>query len=435
MKLLPFPLKSKEVCDISQFGYLTVLEGSVRSGKTIVSLVAWLLYVIRSPEKVFLMSGYTAGSLLHNCITEEAGLKQLSGNCLTFCTDENGRKYLNLAGKHIYYCGAGNADSHKVITGLTIGGWYADEVNKQHPTFVNQAFNRSIASADRCNFWTLNPEAPAHWIYKDYIDKYKKDGMPDYRWFHYTLDDNPKITPERKEELKRQYTGVYYRRDILGQRIKAEGPCYPSFVHNEIGEEGNILYDWPKDTNGKPRKILWANIGADIGGNGSATTNACTVFFENDDGDICMVLMDEYYDAENTSTESIISAFAEFAKRNVRRYPVNGARSDSAEQLIKKSYNALGIVTVANSLKRPIKDRIRFWDLGYNLRRIFIWHTCRYTIDAVESAVWDSKAKPGHETRLDDGTSNIDSLDAWEYSAEEYMPDFNMIELQEQEEQ
>src|SRR5574344_1558320 len=98
MKLLPFNGKAREVCDANQFGYLTVLEGSVRSMKTVTSLIAWLLYVVRSDEKVFLMSGYTAGSLLHNCITEEYGLQNICGGMLTFRADENGRKYMSLGG-------------------------------------------------------------------------------------------------------------------------------------------------------------------------------------------------------------------------------------------------------------------------------------------------------------------------------------------------
>lgn len=426
MKLLPFNGKAREVCDANQFGYLTVLEGSVRSMKTVASLIAWLLYVVRSDEKVFLMSGYTAGSLLHNCITEEYGLQNICGGMLTFRADENGRKYMSLGGKHIYYCGAGTADAQSVITGLSIGGWYADEVNKHHKTFVNQALNRSIASQDRCNFWTLNPEAPSHWIYKDYIDKYKEQNLSGYRWYHFTLDDNPAISAERKAELRQQYTGVFFQRDILGLRVRAEGACFPSFVHNAKGKEGSVMYELPEHF-----KPLFANIGADIGGTGSATTNACTVFYRNDKGELCGLLIDEMYDTDNKSTESIIANFKQFVIRNKKRFNVAGARSDSAEQLIKKSYQATGVCNVADSLKRPIVDRIRFFDLAYSLKRFYIWHECVHTIEAVESAVWSDKpSKDGTETRLDDGSTNIDSLDALEYSVEEYMSDFNLVKME-----
>ena len=46
-----------------------------------------------------------------------------------------------------------------------------------------------------------------------------------YRWF-FTLDDNPAISEERKAEIRSQYSGVFYRRYILGERCVAEGAIY-----------------------------------------------------------------------------------------------------------------------------------------------------------------------------------------------------------------
>ena len=52
----------------------------------------------------------------------------------------------------------------------------------------------------------------------------------------------------------------------------------------------------------------------------------------------------------------------------------------------------------------------------FALDRAYVYKDCKETITAVQSAVWDLKG--GKETRLDNGTTNIDSLDAWEYSFE-----------------
>ena len=46
---------------------------------------------------------------------------------------------------------------------------------------------------------------------------------------------------------------------------------------------------------------------------------------------------------------------------------------------------------------------------------------CRETIGALKSALWDSK-KVTEDVRLDDGTTNIDNLDAMEYSFEREIP-------------
>ena len=79
----------------------------------------------------------------------------------------------------------------------------------------------------------------------------------------------------------------------------------------------------------------------------------------------------------------------------------------------------MGIVNVYGSKKNPILDRIRFLDGAFSQRRAFIMRHCEHTIEAVEAAVWNQKS--AKEERLDDGTVNIDSLDAWEYSWERRM--------------
>ena len=79
-------------------------------------------------------------------------------------------------------------------------------------------------------------------------------------------------------------------------------------------------------------------------------------------------------------------------------------------------------MNVHNSIKNPVIDRIRFLDMALANKRFYIMKNCVKTIDAVRSAVYDSNSK--EEKRLDDGTTNIDSLDAMEYAFEKHMGDF-----------
>lgn len=416
-KLKPINRKAQE--SINGCGFLTVWEGAVRSGKTVPSLWAFLLYVMQSPDNVFLMSGFSLGSLSRNCIDGEFGIIALSCGVAVRKKDVTGW-YLDLFGKRIYLTGAGTKAAYKTVTGITAGGWYADEINLHHKTAVVEFFNRTIASTDRRHFWTLNPEIPAHWIYKDYIDKYLEEKVPGYRWFHFTLDDNPAITEERKQEITRQYSGVFYQRYILGLRVRAEGGCYPSFDPACIVDK-------------IPGKVTMSIIGSDIGGNKSATAYANIVFFlfegnEKDqrNGKLCIGLADELHDESNKDTETIIKNYGRFVKKQKEVYTVHRGYSDSAEQLILKSFKALGVVDVRNSLKKPILDRIRFLDALMAQGRFFILKHCVHTVEAINSAVWDD-SKTG-EVRLDDGTTNIDSLDALEYGFESRMKDFNIWE-------
>jgi PBSX family phage terminase large subunit len=403
--LLPFGAKALE--SMNNTGFLTVWEGSVRSMKTVTSLKAFIDYVLSYPvnNSRFIMTGATQGSLYRNCIENEFGIIALSGGLFAEKVDKNNAKYLQLLGtqKKVYYFGGDNVASYKPIRGATYAGWYADEINNHHKNTIIECFNRTAVSLDRRNFWTLNPDAPSHWIYTDFIDKFLADKIPGYRWFHFTLDDNPAITAERKVELERQYTGVFYQRYILGRRVRAEGSIYTSFDRDK-----HIIRENPND-------VLFAIIGADIGGNKSATSYVVTGFFWKD-GKLAIAALDELYDKENISTEHILKNFKVFAEKQKALYTIQDGYVDSAEQLILKSMRNIGVLNVHGSKKIKIVDRIRLLDYLFACDRAFIHKRCKHLIDAVENAVWDPKGMK--EERLDDGTSNVDSLDSFEYSFE-----------------
>ena len=107
-----------------------------------------------------------------------------------------------------------------------------------------------------------------------------------------------------------------------------------------------------------------------------------------------------------------------------------GVWADSAEQVLKNGLqsslikNGFGI-KVNNSMKREINERIRFENMMFGKRRFYILDCCDITIDAFSGAVWEDNTKMV-DVRLDDGTSNIDTLDAFEYSFESVM---SQIEL------
>jgi PBSX family phage terminase large subunit len=411
------PIGDKAKMTIRETGFLTVYEGSVRSMKTVTSLIKWYNYVINSVENVFLMSGNTLGSISRNCINGDFGLIAISSGKAQPRTDTDGSKYLLIGKKIVYYCGADNEASYKKIRGLSIGGWYADEINLQAKSFIETAFARSFASRDRQNIWTLNPEAPTHWIYADYIDKYQAEKTPGYHWHHFTLDDNPSLTEERKKEIAAQFTGVFYKRYVLGLRVRAEGGIYTSFVNNKPGEPGNVLDELPGLQRGHEReRVFKLTLGADFGGSKSATAFNATGWFINPKGQLSIVTVLEYYDCLNKSVESVLSAWKTFVLKAREIAPIERAFGDSSEQLIIKSMNSCGTgVYVENAWKRPIIDRIRLYDVLYSQGRAFVLRSCPKTVEAFENAVWDAKKT---DERLDDGTTNIDSLDAAEYAVE-----------------
>ena len=185
------------------------------------------------------MTGNTFASLVHNTIDGEFGLLNLFEGLLTMKRDGSGAHCLYILGKKILLFGAHDESDYKRIKGLTVGGWYADEVATHPESFIVEAMNRTVASQDRRIFWTLNPCVPSHYIYRNFTDLW--EGSKGYNRFHFTLDDNLSLSDERKEELASQYVGRFKAINILGLRVAAEGVVYDSFTQDLLYSEPPCL--------------------------------------------------------------------------------------------------------------------------------------------------------------------------------------------------
>ncbi|MFN3283496.1 MAG: PBSX family phage terminase large subunit, partial [Pseudothermotoga sp.] len=223
------------ICNADAF--INILEGSVRSGKTIASIVAWIEYVRTSPHTKFLMTGNTSDTLYRNVIED---IENILGDMVRYNKSSKGGaklifKFPNLdypaksKKRHIHkicYCvGAHDERSENKIRGLTVAGWYADEITLHPESFVKQAINRMSLAGARA-FWTTNPDSPYHFIKTEFIDKAKEKG---YKVWHFELDDNLALSKEYKENLKKAYAGVWYKRMVLGLWVLAEGIIYDMF--------------------------------------------------------------------------------------------------------------------------------------------------------------------------------------------------------------
>lgn len=226
------PLSHKARASIKADGWMTVWEGAIRSGKTVASLIAWLAYIERSPERVFFMSGKTYGSLVRNVIDGEFGLLSLGAPFIEMTKDRSGSCIVRYGDKKIYLFGASDDGAYMRLKGLTAGGWYADEVATHPESFIIEALARTAVSSDRRIFWTMNPTIPSHYIYKKFTDTW--EGMQGYRRYHFTLDDNLAMSDERKKELASQYHGRYRMMYILGLRCAAEGTIYDTFSRSMV---------------------------------------------------------------------------------------------------------------------------------------------------------------------------------------------------------
>jgi PBSX family phage terminase large subunit len=208
-------------------GRVNIWSGAVRSGKTIGSLIRWLIYLATAPTTgELVMIGRTRDSLTRNVI---ATLQRadLFGDIANYVRYTPGAAMATILGRQVHVIGANDAQAEAKIRGLTCAGAYVDEITVLPETFWRQLLYRMWGPAQI--FGTTNPDNPAHWFKTGFLDRINDDGpdgLAHWRHFRFTLDDNPILTEERKDEIKRANIGVFYRRFVLGEWIAAEGAIY-----------------------------------------------------------------------------------------------------------------------------------------------------------------------------------------------------------------
>jgi PBSX family phage terminase large subunit len=127
--------------------------------------------------------------------------------------------------RKVYWKGGGKADSHKAITGMSLGSVYFCEINLLHDNMVQECFRRTYAAKDRWHIADLNPPSPADPCIKNVLN------VQDCRFLHWTCADNPILTPERLSEIEAacKKSPFLYKRDWLGERVIPEGVIYWMF--------------------------------------------------------------------------------------------------------------------------------------------------------------------------------------------------------------
>lgn len=203
-----------------------ICDGAVRSGKTTVMALSFALWAMeRFDGKDFALCGRTIGAVRRNIVEPMKGLlgslyafKEKRGeNC--FFLSDGGRQ------NRFYLFGGRDENSAGLIQGMTLGGVLMDETVLMPRSFVEQALAR--CSEPDAKFWfNCNPQGPGHWFYQEWI---KKAGEKGALRLHFTMADNPSLTPAVRARYEKLYSGIFYDRYIKGEWAAAEGLVYPMF--------------------------------------------------------------------------------------------------------------------------------------------------------------------------------------------------------------
>ena len=424
-----------------------ILEGAVRSGKTVDHVLAFAKELCDTPDKFHLATGSTmANAKLNIGDANGFGLEHIfRGQCRWTSYKDNDAlairgPYTNFKEKIVIFAGGGSSASYQKIRGNSYGMWIATEINLHHDNTIKEAFNRTIASHRRKIFWDLNPEHPKAAIYVKYIDKYAEKAdkgilKGGYNYAHMTLFDNINISEERREEIISQYDpdSIWYIRDILGKRSIADGLIYTRLATAITAKNGKFRISKEiAQAMVRSGEIMRINIGVDFGGNGSGHAFVASGITQGFDKLVCLKsrrYIEGGFDPDtgekilDVDPKKLDKLFIRFVNMIIAEFGyVTKVYADSAEQVLIRGFktalekNGMGNIKIVNAMKSKITDRIFATTSLAAQDRLIMTDDCESLEEALSMAVWDPKSLKLE--RLDDGTSDIDTLDAFEYSWE-----------------
>ena len=215
-----------------------IAEGAIRAGKTIIMGLSFILWSMQKSSDInYAICGKTVASTRRNII--EPLIEMLKQRKFKIIDRKTEGKLIIIKNnnKNTYYIFGGKDEgSASLIQGITLGGVLFDEVALMPRSFVEQAMAR--CSVDGSKYWfNCNPEGPQHWFYVEHILKWKERK---YIRIHFCLEDNPSLSNERIDNYKSLYTGIFYKRFILGEWAFANGIVYDMITDENFYYNNNM---------------------------------------------------------------------------------------------------------------------------------------------------------------------------------------------------
>lgn len=370
---LRFSPKQRQVLTWWQTGRWQALicDGAVRSGKTFCMGLSFFLWAQHDFNgRQFALCGKTVGALRRNLLTElvpclrRIGMEvreNRSANTLTVVYAGHRNQFLLFGGK--------DASSAALIQGSTLAGLLLDETALMPRAFVEQAVARCSVRGSRLWF-NCNPEGPEHWFYKEWIEKAESRGA---LRLHFTMEDNPGLSPEIRQRYERLYTGVFYRRFVLGEWAAAQGLVYDFFDPDKDAAE---VPDGPFSA--------W-RVSVDYG-----TVNPLSMGLWGEKNGVWYRVEEVYYDSRREGRQKTDAEYAEMleqlvAGRDIQRVIVDPSAASFIETLRRKGWQVM-------KADNDVADGIRVTADLLRQRRIVLCRPCRDCLREMALYCWDERS-------------------------------------------
>lgn len=389
-KFHSFSLKQKRVLTwwMPQSPYrnydMIIADGSIRSGKTIAmtdSFLTWTLRTFRNQN--IILAGKSMGALKRNVLRPMFQILAAKGIPYRY----NRSEHFVQIGTNMYYCfGANNEAAQDVLQGLTAAGAYGDEAALFPQSFVEQMIGR--CSVEGSKIWlNCNPAGPFHYLKTDYIDQAEEKRI---LRLHFVLDDNLTLSEQVKERYRRMFTGVFYKRYILGLWVMAEGVVYDMW-----NEETHLV-----DDDELPGQFRRHYVACDYG-TGNPTT---FLLFGEDDKGVVYQIDEYYYDSRAKGRQKEDSEYADDFQKWLPEglAPAAILVDPSAASFIATLRNRrakdprLANIRPADN---DVVDGIRRVATRLSQKRLFVHRRCIETRKEYAAYGWDPKAQARGEDR------------------------------------
>lgn len=327
---------------------------------------------VDAPPGDLLMCGKTELTLMRNVLEP---LSRATSGLFAYSVGNHRASFL---GRNIYLIGANDEQAERKIRGSTLAGAYPDELTLYPQSFWKMLLSRLRVPGAKL-FGTTNPDSPYHYLKTEFIDR--KDEL-DLNYFTWDIDENTYLSPDYVNALKREYTGLWYKRFILGEWVSAEGAVFDFFdeaLHVRAPQTAPQTFD----------------LSCDYG-----TSNATAVGLFASSGQAVWLERTYYYDGrqsrQRTDAEHADAVDAEFAdiKRHHRYFIVDPSAASFKAELKQRGWN----VTDADN---DVQGGIRVMGTRMKNGEFFITphESNRVVIKQISGYVWDKKAQARGEDK------------------------------------
>lgn len=355
------PKQDRSFCESEK--RFNIWVGAVRSGKTFSSLERFVHDLRYAPPGDAMIIGVNRSSLQRNIIRP---LFMRMG----FPIPTEKAQQTNVYGRTIWFVGAPDISAVSTIQGSTLALAYVDEATNIPEPFWKMLESRlSVPGAKLLA--TCNPEGPAHWLKKDYIENKELD----LAYWNFCLEDNPTLDDKFKQQLKASYTGMWYNRYILGEWALAHGAIYDCY-------DKDNEYDHPFES---PSYYI---VGVDYGTTNATAAVLCAV--SPNKWPQIRIEAEYYYDSakkgRSKTDQELVRDLKDFiGYKNVSAIYVDPA---AASLKIALRQEDLPVLDANNDVLLGIKICSKF----ISGKNIVIQRGCTVLREHLQSYAWDPKA-------------------------------------------